>query len=388
MENNQRIAQGFSESRTPIPGSIKRKALIEKYKKGDFSRFTAPTEEEILNSPTDPRALRTASNFSANEKFANIASPNVSTLPAWVISNTTPLIYDIITKGKTIDEVEVMTGIKSAEAIEELSSDRPIWQPLGSGFNASGVTAITQRILTVGRVQVQTNFDPTKLNASFAQFYLPAGSADNEMGTPIEAVWLDMTTDLIALQVEEAIWKSDTSNGTSNPATAYLGFFDGFVKIISGCTNTVSGNTQNLTGITTSTDLIAVVDNMITALPQNILQLGSDIIFFCGYDFYRQYTIQLRNKNFFYHDGDLGADYELRIPSTEFRLVAVAGLSGTNQVYASWAKNFIVGTDLEHDFENFTMWYTYDFNEYRMQLRFKLGTQIKFCQDIVYFKTV
>lgn len=384
----ERIAQGFTAAHTPLPSSIKRKALIEKYKNESLSRFTAPTDEQILASTTDTVALRKAANFAGNEKFANLASPNVSTLPAWIISNTTPLIYDIITKGKTLQEVEIMTGIKSAEAIEELSSDRPIWQPLGSGFNASGVTAITQRVLTVGRVQVQTNFDPTKLNASFAQFYLPAGSADNEMGTPIEAVWLDMTTDLIALQVEEAIWKSDTSNGTGNPATAYLGFFDGFIKIISGCTNAVSGNTSNLTGITASTDLIALVDNMITALPQNILQIGTQIAFFCGYDFYRQYTIQLRNKNYFYHDGDMGADYELQIPSTQFQLIAVAGLSGTNQVYASWKKNFVVGTDLEHDFENFTMWYTYDFNEYRMQLRFKLGTQIKFCQDIVYFKTI
>lgn len=317
-------------------------------------------------------------------------TPDVSSLVDYVIQNKLPLLTKAIFKAKTINLVSVQSGVKSAEAIEITESPDPIFQPAGAGFTASGITSFTQRIITVGRVKVQYEYDPTLLNRKYTQLYLDAGSKDDNMGTPVEAVWAEQQVQKIAANLEIAFWQGDTSSAINN-----LSFFDGFIKIISGCTGqSVSGNTTAVTGVTTS-NATQIIDTIITNLPPQILE-KPELTIFCGLDFYRTLVIALKNQNLFHFGANMGADYEMFYPTTNIKVIGVNGLNlnsrggalpgagtATPRLYATWAKNLYIGLDLESDYDDIDMWYSKDFQIYRLSVKFKAGTQVAFCDEIV-----
>ena len=75
------------------------------------------------------------------------------------------------------------------------------------------------------------------------------------------------------------------------------------------------------------------------------------------------------------------------IPGTNAKLVAVNGLNGTGDIYATTLSNIAMAFDLEAEEDNYTIWYSKDNNEVRYRVAFKLGVNVAYTQFCVKFKS-
>lgn len=301
---------------------------------------------------------------------------NVSALTAYVEQQNFPLLRKAVFGAKTASLINLQTGIKGSSTLNIFDTG-VTFQTQACSFNALDTTTLTQRTITVGKIMVQNSWCPQDLNGYYIQSQLKGGS-DNE-SIPFEEQFVGLYTDQINAQLETAIWQGDTASGNAN-----LSKFDGFIKIIGACTSAISGNTGNVTGITSS-NVVAVIDAIYAQIPTTILTLP-DTAILMGFDTYRLYITALRNANYFnYFKTGEGTDFEIVVPGTSTRVIALNGLNGTGHIYATNLSNLYYGVDLEGEEDDIKFWYSNDFQQVRAQTRFKAGVQVAFCSQVVYF---
>ena len=70
--------------------------------------------------------------------------------------------------------------------------------------------------------------------------------------------------------------------------------------------------------------------------------------------------------------------FELVLPGSNIKLIAVNGLNGTYDLYAGRLAHFIFGTDLLNEEERFEIFYAKENDQVRFVVEFKAGVQIAF----------
>jgi hypothetical protein len=74
---------------------------------------------------------------------------------------------------------------------------------------------------------------------------------------------------------------------------------------------------------------------------------------------------------------------EFIMPGTNTKVIAVNGLNGTGKIVAARTENLFLGVDMIDDAEKFEVWYSKDFNEFRLAIEYNLGVQFAFGDEIV-----
>lgn len=310
---------------------------------------------------------------------------DLSALTNYVKENELQLTSAAIFSAKTASLIEakgnVQVGIKSAETINVMTTDA-VFQAGGScGFNSSGTTTITQRTLTVGKIKVQESICPKTFEAKYTQKALREGSSYDYMAYAEE--YSAQKVQRIGAALETAIWQGDTASGTAN-----LARFDGLIKIIDslgfgGAGDPIDGNAADLTTLT-SANVISAVDSIFAVLPAALLD-KDDVVIFCGNDTFREYVIALRTANLFHYPVD-AANMELVIPGTAIKLIGVNGLNGTDKMFGVSMSNLYLGTDMLNEQDRFELFYAKEADEMRFVVEFKLGVQVAFPDEVVYWK--
>jgi hypothetical protein len=311
---------------------------------------------------------------------------NVDALAAYTEQNEALLVTDSVLGAKTAALIKsagnVMVGVKSAETINIMDTDA-IFQAGGScGFTASGSTTFTQRTVTVGKIKVNESLCPKDLEAKYLQKALPTGSMYDSI--PFEQEFADKKAKTIAAQLEVALWQGDTTSGNAN-----LSRFDGLVKLIGAASGVVAANASTfISGAPLSTitaaNVISIFDGVYQAIPAQVVA-ADDMTIFCGQDVFRTYTVALKNANQFHYSIDVKADSEFVLPGTMIKVVALAGLNGTNKVYAMRLSNLFLGTDLLNEEEKFEIFYAKEADQVRFVSEFKMGVNVAFPDEIVKF---
>ena len=306
-------------------------------------------------------------------------------LTNYVKENELQLTSAAIFSAKTASLIEaqgnVQVGIKSAETINVMTTDA-VFQAGGTcGFNSSGTTTITQRTITVGKIKIQESICPKTFEAKYTQKALREGSSYDYMAYGAE--YSAQKVERIGAALETAIWQGDTGSGN-----AQLNKFMGIGTIIDalgfgGAGDPIAGNTGALTTLT-SANVIAAVDGVFAALPAALLD-KSDVVIFCGNDTFREYVIALRNQNLFHYPVD-AANMELVVPGTSIKLIGVNGLNGTDKMFGLSMANLYLGTDLLNEQDRFELFYAKEADEMRFVVEFKMGVQVAFPDEVVYFK--
>lgn len=310
---------------------------------------------------------------------------DLSALTNYVKENELQLTSAAIFSAKTASLIEargnVQVGIKSAETINVMTTDA-VFQAGGTcGFNSSGTTTITQRTLTVGKIKIQESICPKTFEAKYTQKALREGSSYDYMAYATE--YSAQKVQRIGAALETAIWQGDTSSQTAN-----LNKFDGIVKIIDslgfgGAGDPIDGNVADQTTLTSS-NVIAAVDSVFAALPAALLD-KDDVVIFCGNDTFREYVIALRTANLFHYPVD-AANMELVVPGTAVKLIGVNGLNGTDKMFGVSMSNLYLGTDMLNEQDRFELFYAKEADEMRFVVEFKLGVQVAFPDEVVYWK--
>ena len=377
---------------------------------------------------------------------------SVGTLANYTDEQRFPLIRKAVLSAKTASLLTLQAGVKSSAAINILESDA-VFQADGCGFNASGTTALTQRVITVGAIKVQESLCPKTLEAKYIQTQLAPGSMYDSI--PFEQLYSEEKAAQIAKALEVALWNGDLASGNAN-----LNKFDGLLKVIDGSYSAANVNAQKIVGTVattsgsatvtgtstlflsqvaagdklvigantytvsvvtnntsitltanaaasvslvvakvvkaasdffatpvtaiTSSNVEAIIDAVYKAIPVEVLD-KEDVFIACGTDVFRLYTIALKNANL-YHYGVDAVNFELFIPGTNIKLVALNGLNGTSRIIAGRRSNMFMGVDLMNEEERFEIFYAKEADEVRLMAAFKAGVQVAFPSQIANFE--
>jgi hypothetical protein len=304
---------------------------------------------------------------------------NVNGLTAYVDQVKMDLIKKMILGGRSTSFLTVQPGIKSAASINLLSSNL-VAQAGGCGFTDAGETILTQNTLNVCPLKVNESICIDTLEQYYTQVMLQPGSYDTDFG--FEQIYTEEKVSQVSSLIDTLIWQGNTS------VTGQTGLCDGFIKLANTTYSgtVVDGNVSNYTAITAS-NIISIVDEAIQVIPTNIIA-EDDLYLYCGYDFARLYFTALRNANLYnYPSVETGAnDFMITIPSSNVKLVAVKGLTGTNKFFITTKSNAYFGCDLLDDYENLQIFYSMDFQEVRVVAKWKSGVNMAFWDYVVYFK--
>ena len=304
---------------------------------------------------------------------------NVNGLTAYVDQVKMDLIKKMILGGRSTSFLTVQPGIKSAASINLLSSNL-VAQAGGCGFTDDGETILTQNTLNVCPLKVNESICIDTLEQYYTQVMLQPGSYDTDFG--FEQIYTEEKVSQVSSLIDTLIWQGNTS------VTGQTGLCDGFITLANTTYSgsVVNGNVSSATAITAS-NIIGLVDDAIQVIPTNIIA-EDDLYLYCGYDFARLYFTALRNANLYnYPSVETGAnDFMITIPSSNVKLVAVKGLTGSNKFFISTKSNMYFGTDLLDDYENLQIFYSMDFQEVRVVVKLKSGVNAAFWDYVVYFK--
>jgi hypothetical protein len=277
---------------------------------------------------------------------------------------------------------QVQSGIKFKEQINYMDVDVTLRAKEGCGLTSSGEVIFDKKEIQVYPFYDQKTFCPSDLETFYTQQFLPQGSTYENM--PIEAAFAEYYTAKVAAAVEVLLWQ-----GVTGGASGVIGFN----QIIDATSGVINGNPTSIstgTGITTG-NVIGIFNGMVTLIP-NALAGQTDLEFVCGWDTFRKLLqAYFTLNNFHYGATEEASPYatgSIIIPSFGLRVTALHGLTGTNRIHLTRKSNYVIGTDAPNEYESLDVFYERKDNTIIARLIAKLGTQIRFGDELVTFKLV
>jgi hypothetical protein len=319
----------------------------------------------------------------------NLSKLNFSYDLGGLASYTDQLNSDIISEAVltpvTMEYVNVIPGIKGTQNVNLLSETLSVQTGTTCGWNNAGDVTFTVAPVTVQSLKVNQSLCLQELNTLWLGQYLNAGSYNEN--APFEAAIIDLQTKQIKRYNENQIWQASSASTT----------FSGYKEIFASASFTADGGVK-LTGQTAlcsvtgssavekANAVLAQVDNLINSMSADIYD-RDDIVIFMSQTQFKCYLTAVRNVNNFYIDsaavGKVGSVYSIFHPQTNYKVVGVPGLNGSDLIVLGSQQYFLVGVDLTSDEDSFRAWWSQDFQEVRIMAAWKLGTAIAFPQFFV-----
>jgi hypothetical protein len=291
-----------------------------------------------------------------------------------------------------MEYVNVIPGIKGTQNVNLLSETLDVQTGINCGWTGTGQQTFTVAAVTVQSFKVNTELCLQQLNTLWLGQYLNPGSYNEN--APFEQAIIDLQTKQIKRYNEDLLWNATTASSVNT--------FSGYKQLIVNQANTSTGSTApngvvTLTGqtalcsVTGSTsqekgnNVLAQIDNLINAMDRNVYD-RDDIVIFMSQAQFKCYITALRTVNNFYIDSSqnkLGSVYSVYHPQTNYRVVGVPGLAGSNLIVLGPQQYFLAGVDLASDEDSFRSWWSADFQQVRIMAAWKLGTQLAFPEFFV-----
>lgn len=282
---------------------------------------------------------------------------NVDALPQYVEEKKLGLIRKAVIGARTVEEVNLQTGIKGDTALNLLVTDVTLGDGSNCGWNEAGTSTISQRILKAHPYKVNMSFCDKQLLKTWMNYDVRVAAGQKTL--PFEEDFIGGVVEDVQAKLEVALWQ-----GT-----------DGFQSILDDAT--LAGTYS----ASSSDSATKIINETYALLPSAAFEKG-EVIMFVGYDTYRKYIQELiANGNLVITNviADVAMPASVLIPGTNVRVIPVGGLDGQSyKAVASYRDNFVYGTDLADDNEKFDFWYSQDNREFRLAIEFTAGVQIAF----------
>ena len=290
---------------------------------------------------------------------------NVSTLTNYVEEKRLPLIAKSFLSGKTIDLIQLETGVLQDTALNLVSASVDFGDGATCGWNATDGVALSQRILKPTFLKVNQSFCDKSLLKKWASYEVKLAAGREQL--PFEESFMAEIANAISESIEKLVWQGDSSNDNEP---------DGFLKILGAVSSGVVSATWSAG--TTAYNKIKTVYN---AIPANIID-KEDTVIFVGEETYREFIQDLVSANLYHFSPDYKAG-EYMLPGTAIRVIAVNGLNGTGKIVAGRLSNFFYGVGAEDDKDTFDFWYSQDNREFRLAVYFAMAVQVAYPNEIV-----
>lgn len=319
-------------------------------------------------------------------------------LPAVVNDQSLDLLTRSFFEGITGNLFQVMPGIKSTEDLHYIENELVYQTDTGCAFNASGDTTFSKRSIAVGKIKIQQEFCVKDLEGFWTERALKIGANYDSLAFEQDLMSL-MVKKMVEIK-ETALWRSKIGGGQGSNLIQY----DGFIAIIDAASaSTINGNPTGITkstGITPS-NVIGIFDGMWSALPAK-LKRKDDLTFMCDSVVFDLLILALKNANMFHYDGVSASPYQtgvITLPGAGYKVTCLYGMDSTltpgttayaaeQRIYLARTSNFIIGTDLQSDEDEFDIRPNTITKTLMVDIHFKEGTQVKLPNEIVVFKLV
>lgn len=282
---------------------------------------------------------------------------NVATLPAYVEEKKLGLIRKAVIGARTVEEVNLQTGIKGDTALNLLVTDVTLGDGSNCGWAEAGTSTVSQRIMKVTPYKVNMSFCDKQLLKTWMNYDIRLAAGQKTL--PFEEDFINGVVEGVQSKLEKELWQ-----GTN-----------GFAAILD------EGSLAGTYAAQASDSMTKIINETYALLPSAAFEKG-DVVMFVGYDSYRKYIQELiANGNLVITNviNDVAMPSSVLIPGTNVRVIPVGGLDGqAYKAVASYRDNFVYGTDLADDNEKFDFWYSQDNREFRLAIEFNAGVQVAF----------
>ena len=294
-----------------------------------------------------------------------MANPIVTALPNYVEEHRLPLIAKSVLRGKTIELVQVETGVKSDTALNLISASVTFGDGSSCGWTPTEGVSLSQRKLVPVFVKVNQAFCDKNMLKKWASYEVTLAAGRNTL--PFEEQFLEEISNSINEQIEKMVWQGDSANGQSRVEC------DGFLKIL-GADSSVIDVT-----FTSGANVYQRTLQVLNAIPGEVYDKAS---IFMGADYFRSLVQDLVAANLYHYDDNDG-EMETILPGTNIKVYGVHGLDGTKKIVAGPRDEMFYGVDFENDEEVFDLFYSKDNREFRLAVEFACGVQYAFGDHMV-----
>ena len=312
---------------------------------------------------------------------------DLTDLAVYVNEEKMPLLMKSVFSGETATSFEIQEGIKYKDVLNYMDTEVIFRSNAGCGtFTATGDTTFTQKEISVDGFIQESAFCPNDLENYWTRAGLSSGQYYDTMAFQTE--WVGHYSNLVNKEIELMLWRGNKSTGSGN-----LALINGLIAAIAVTTdgtavdaNLTGGGYSQVTSITAA-NIVASLEQMINVLPTNV-EGAEDLMFSVGWDSFKKLLSALKSLNNFFYDGVNANPYksgEVYLPTFGIKVKAFRGLDGTNRMFLHRASNFVIGTDLANDWENFQVWYEQKDDKILTRLKAKLGAQVKFSDEVVQY---
>lgn len=313
---------------------------------------------------------------------------NVGSISAYTDQLSGELIKKAVITGPTMDILtSIIPGVKYSQAIN-IIDNTAVPQAGACGFTSSGSVAFKQRNITVTDLMIQESLCFTTLESYWMGMKMKKGTPGAESVNDLGPILAESYVEKVKNTNEYNLWQGNYSGSTSY--TLYNGFlktiFDEATRI------NLSATTGTFSSATTSATVIADVEYIFASTPAAI-RSRNDLALFMPLGDFLIYAAALRTANLFHFDATQQsiAGWKINyIPG--LTVYGIPGMDGAHTLHPTnychpwvltYVANLVVGTDLLNEEENFDIWYSRDNKEVRVDIRWKLGTQVQFPELIV-----
>lgn len=280
-------------------------------------------------------------------------------LTEYVEQRRLPLIKEAVLKSKTASLITPQTDVKWKAALNLVSTTAVLQDGAECGFNAEGDTALSQRVITAPTIKVNQSFCQKNFLKYWTGYEVRvAAGAEN---LPFEEYFTSLIVDEVKAENEKMIWQGNDRVGV-----------EGFLAIMDADESVVKA--------TADASAYNAIKNVYLAIPEKVLDKA---VIFVGADTFRSFIMEMVDKNLYHYSADGYPTEEFVFPGTNTKVIAVNGLNATKKIVGARLENLFLGTDMMDDAEKFEMWYSKDFDEYRLAIQYNLGVQYAYGDEIV-----
>lgn len=284
----------------------------------------------------------------------------INNLPEYVSSNVDQLLSESILGASAMNDFVIQTGVKNVAEIALVNTDVILQDGSSCGFNATGDTTYSARLLTAPTWKVNSEWCSKVLQNSSKSAKVKIAAGTEEI--PFEATIMSDITKKINLEAGKKVFL-DADNGIIPILVA-----EGDIVI--------TGSTMDATTVK------GIVDAVYAAIPDNAIESA---VIYMGQGTLRLYVMALQALNLYAGAPELGAN-QIYYPGSSTVIKGIAELNNTAYVVALNPAHVFVGVDLEGDQEVFDLFFDKASRTHKLVVEFNIGAQVAFLNEPVLFK--
>jgi hypothetical protein len=312
---------------------------------------------------------------------------NLSALTKYTDELASELIAKSVLRGRTVDTgISIQSDVKYKSSLN-LMNTTLVGQASACGISPTGSVALSQRDIEACPLTVFEDVCLIDLAQYWAGKLMRPGSYQEEI--PFEVLYTDDKVKKIQALSEDLFWKGSTSNDvTGNGApSGNLALCNGVLDVLQFQTGSASVNIASTTASFAKATAIDIIDTIIADFNTNCVDaLGDENLnIYISYPNFTLLTQALRDANYFHYDANQG---DFRIDGylgTNFNVVAVRGLNGTDRIVCTPAANLYLGVDLVNDYETFEVFYHQKDDKVYFRSKWKQGAQVAWPEFVVLY---